>query len=667
MQTIGSKTVGGQLCVAEDCELSIRLPIGAQYLIGNLKLMKGDVVGDVVLEFVRMSDIPRVFAPEILSAVMYTLQQEPVDLTDFCVVYQDQKLMQLRMSDWCRRLAGSSSVASYAWFLSPLASVSAVSSVPPSPSPSTPTPSGPTSKGISKEELQKMFTEAFCHLTSLSNPAIVDSLRKLEESYVIEVKKLLGKKESAQQQLHMQQSREMEAASVNSEVVSSVVTKHVFEMEALENKWQKELSKLASAQIENYRSFVIQFSQQERKQWMLEKQQQTVLTRQTQQAASQLSLSQSSGAAATTTSSSSSSVSPSASASSLSQSPGSLLTQAQTSSQNAITMLTKRFFSASPKPSAIGDSSGSSSSSPSSPSSSLSLSNNGNRSSPSSTTTLGGSETMSGENKPGRGRSNQTGISSNDNDGGDEGDGQTSTALSVALGNQLKSMHHIQLSMGRLVDTDKLAPAPDVLRSLYSQAQLTAVIFPVEGDLKYGSTAEQELLQVCRSHTEFHFECMDEQLENVRATALASGSPLQAGDFFITRHSNLYSAQVIFHLVADPHDSSAIGAGSAEVGRHVVAGMCNILSLCSHYGISTLTIPVFLLRTLPDPLIASDLALKRAQNVIRAVKAYLVRTCGHCFIRTIRFLLPNTPTVHDHFAAYDLTLRRVFQQTMLLL
>jgi hypothetical protein len=82
---------------------------------------------------------------------------------------------------------------------------------------------------------------------------------------------------------------------------------------------------------------------------------------------------------------------------------------------------------------------------------------------------------------------------------------------------------------------------------------------------------------------------------------------------------------------------------------------------------SALSVPAFLLRSVQSSIINSDCGIGRAQNVFRAVKAFLVRSSGHSFLHSIRFIVPkpSDPSPDLVFSKYQSTLRRVFQGSII--
>lgn len=113
-----------------------------------------------------------------------------------------------------------------------------------------------------------------------------------------------------------------------------------------------------------------------------------------------------------------------------------------------------------------------------------------------------------------------------------------------------------------------------------------------------------EFQEICRRTTDFHFPNIDSQLEDISNTAQkhlknqsdpnsvrnSNSALLLPGDFYMTRHSNLSQAHVIFHMVSDESLR-----GSDINSRHpVVLGLRNILKTACSNDITSLTIPLLL-------------------------------------------------------------------------
>lgn len=120
-------------------------------------------------------------------------------------------------------------------------------------------------------------------------------------------------------------------------------------------------------------------------------------------------------------------------------------------------------------------------------------------------------------------------------------------------------------------------------------------------DNKIGSRYTEEFQETCRRSTEFHFANVDDQLDRIGQTAQkyfktencgrnSHSELLQTGDFYMTRHSNLSQAHVIFHMVSDESLR-----GNEITSRHsVVLGLRNILKTACSNDVTSLTIPLLL-------------------------------------------------------------------------
>lgn len=71
---------------------------------------------------------------------------------------------------------------------------------------------------------------------------------------------------------------------------------------------------------------------------------------------------------------------------------------------------------------------------------------------------------------------------------------------------------------------------------------------------------------------------------------------LRAGDFYLTKHSNLSEVHVVFHLVAD----DSIKQSDISSRHPVILSIRNIIKLCFRYDINTLTIPLLLFNEMTE-------------------------------------------------------------------
>ena len=87
------------------------------------------------------------------------------------------------------------------------------------------------------------------------------------------------------------------------------------------------------------------------------------------------------------------------------------------------------------------------------------------------------------------------------------------------------------------------------------------------------------------------------------------------GDFYVTRHSNLAEAQVVFHLIVDDTVKSA----SLNSRNPCIVGLRHVLHTAVRYNITTLTIPLLLFHEMTEEMTV-NWCVKRAELVLKCVK-----------------------------------------------
>lgn len=93
--------------------------------------------------------------------------------------------------------------------------------------------------------------------------------------------------------------------------------------------------------------------------------------------------------------------------------------------------------------------------------------------------------------------------------------------------------------------------------SLYSNS--IALVLIVDNRINsYGNNIKSQFSRLCNMSTEFHFDELDTQLDEIKQEArilskqLINNEPLlESGDFYVTKHSNLAKVHSVYHLVAD--------------------------------------------------------------------------------------------------------------------
>ncbi|CEP15593.1 hypothetical protein [Parasitella parasitica] len=252
---------------------------------------------------------------------------------------------------------------------------------------------------------------------------------------------------------------------------------------------------------------------------------------------------------------------------------------------------------------------------------------------------------------------------------------------------QIKSSHNL-----RLLVTDEasevfhpvydppreMAYRAETATKLYTSHLSAAIVLvpvseltrrPVEGWRLYktGKGSNRALFERCQQSTEFHFADIESQLSVVEDDF--KDHPVAEGSFFITKHSNLPSTQVVFHLLID---SAALTTAELSSRHPVIMGLRSILKMTSQFDISSLSIPLLLLpdRSAEQPdhsvLTADHHQLwlqKRGEVVMKCVKGFLIEnsrsgkrvqnegldraeSMGGGGMRNVEFLLPSRPDVY---------------------
>lgn len=109
-----------------------------------------------------------------------------------------------------------------------------------------------------------------------------------------------------------------------------------------------------------------------------------------------------------------------------------------------------------------------------------------------------------------------------------------------------------------------------------------------------------ELFERCALYPELHFAPIRTQIQDAinqcgfdednRSLISAGNSLIYLGDFLITKHSNLISTHVVFHLVYDEDDLKEELNGRSDL----IQGLKSILKLCHLTNITHISLPVCL-------------------------------------------------------------------------
>ncbi|KAI9361978.1 hypothetical protein BD770DRAFT_360710 [Pilaira anomala] len=247
-------------------------------------------------------------------------------------------------------------------------------------------------------------------------------------------------------------------------------------------------------------------------------------------------------------------------------------------------------------------------------------------------------------------------------------------SFTISMGTtQIKSSHNLRLLVTDEA-TEVFHPVYDPPREMAYRAEtstklytshLSAMIVLVElnelekkgwRQYKLGKSSNKALFDRCQQSTEFHFSDIEAQLSLIENDF----DRLVEGSFFVTKHSNLPSQQVIFHLLID---SSAMTTHDLSNRHPVILGLRNILKMTTQYDISSLSIPLLLL---PDRFTEQkefNWLQKRGEVVMKCIKGYLIEnsrsgkrvqnegldrgeSMGGGGMRNIEFLLPKKPELY---------------------
>ncbi|XP_063389614.1 protein C12orf4 homolog [Cydia fagiglandana] len=264
-------------------------------------------------------------------------------------------------------------------------------------------------------------------------------------------------------------------------------------------------------------------------------------------------------------------------------------------------------------------------------------------------------------------------------------------SFTIHLGSQLKQTHNIRIvamDVEDLFDTSGDSswdgPRLQTALALYS-GELAGAVLPCRA-----RAPPPALLDAARAAPDHHFPPLDEQLRtvaersaepiekrnatrherSVAAAAAATGAPAAAGgaprprrgpatgDVFVTRHSNLPNAHVVFHLVIN---DDARESGEMTSRHPAILGLRSVLQGASNNDVTSLALPLLLRHELTEEMTAAWI-VRRAELVLKCVKGFMLEAAGGggAQLATLTLCVPSTlaPPV---FAALRALLPAVFR------
>ncbi|KAM9754002.1 ferry endosomal RAB5 effector complex subunit 3 [Menidia menidia] len=253
---------------------------------------------------------------------------------------------------------------------------------------------------------------------------------------------------------------------------------------------------------------------------------------------------------------------------------------------------------------------------------------------------------------------------------------QLEESFTIHLGAQLKTMHNLRLVRADVLDFckhrrhgssgAKLRRLQTAL-SLYSSS-LCGLVLLVDNRVNSYSGIKRDFATVAKECTDFHFPCLEEQLEEVQQVLLLARvqrsskqkdqpenrknggddksktvernpSNIVPGEFYISRHSNLSEVHVVFHLCVDDN----VRSGSITARDPAIMGLRNILKVCCTHDITTITVPLLLVHDMSEEM-TIPWCLKRAELVFKCVKGFMMEMASWDggISRTVQFLVPKS-------------------------
>ncbi|XP_049580350.1 ferry endosomal RAB5 effector complex subunit 3 isoform X2 [Syngnathus scovelli] len=253
---------------------------------------------------------------------------------------------------------------------------------------------------------------------------------------------------------------------------------------------------------------------------------------------------------------------------------------------------------------------------------------------------------------------------------------QMEESFTIHLGAQLKTMHNLRLVRADVLDLckhrrhgssgAKLRRLQTAL-SLYSSS-LCGLVLLVDNRVNSYSGIKRDFATVAKECTDFHFLCLEEQLEEVQQVVLyaraqrsskqkdqpelprngsddksknveRNPSNILPGEFYVSRHSNLSEVHVVFHLCVDDN----VRSGNITARDPAIMGLRNILKVCCTHDVTTITVPLLLVHDMSEEM-TIPWCLKRAELVFKCVKGFMMEMASWDggISRTVQFLVPRS-------------------------
>mgnify|MGYP002716836185 CR=1 FL=1 len=228
-------------------------------------------------------------------------------------------------------------------------------------------------------------------------------------------------------------------------------------------------------------------------------------------------------------------------------------------------------------------------------------------------------------------------------------------SYTINLGSQLKTTHNLRLIAANMLKFCSNVSTPHRIQtamSLYSNS-LSAVVLLADESLTSSVTTKSDFAKMIMNTSENHFPGLDSQFDLIKADLNrlkpvneqkqknGQNYRLKTGYVYITRHSNLSEAHVVFHIVTD----DSIRHSEINSRHPVILGLRNILKIAYIYDIANIYLPLLLLDQMYED-ITIQWCLKRAELILKCVKGFMIEMSSLLSIsdsenKTIQFVVPK--------------------------
>jgi len=231
------------MLVPQDIVVTLRFPVGRKFAIVTVQFLRGDDSDDVLRAFFVKEDVPVYLEASLLAAVHRLLQQDGL-LGEACAVVTRPEAMRQHCRTLCERYSTTTAewqrTDRQAQLLGSLA---------------------PTAALTVRERKQKAEFRTLFHKLCNSKVEVCERLIQAQQLQQHVMRKLVTLRQEELEDMHASQSEEMNKAMGSDQTnISSLVEKHVAELDELQAAYREKINGLKRQQVAKFREFVEQFA-----------------------------------------------------------------------------------------------------------------------------------------------------------------------------------------------------------------------------------------------------------------------------------------------------------------------------------------------------------------------------------------------------------------------